>query len=317
MKVSICLSIHNRSKLFGRALHSYLWQTLPPEEWELIVVDDLSTERLKDVYAPLIGKVNIRHVYFDHRRHDLWKRKNPDWTSGMNAIENWYHTPALTTNLGVSMARGSVIGLCHPEIIHGPDNFKVASEILNQATILPDPSPAFVFAPTYIGTAASNRWMDGENEGKADWHKLGFDDFIAGVGNTIECQFKSSELYWYCSFLPKAVIEKIGGVDFSYMDGVAAEDDDFRDRVVRAGCPAVMDGRLKAFHQYHGDEKEAHRQRDSQAWQEGLARNRAIYAHRRETNNYPARANEGLDWTAKQCVVEVVEYNVGCTVGGA
>lgn len=295
--VSAVLPIHNRSKLFRRALYGYLWQTMPPESWEIVLLDDCSTEDLSKTYEPLVGRMNIRHVKFDHTRHHLFAAKNPNWKPGEK--KNWYHTPALTINLGVHIARGPIICLCHPEVLHAPENFELAAVRLLREN-------AYLFGTTYLGNQDSNRWLDRN----PSWVNYGWEGFLSRVaGHTLEKY--ATEKYWYTSFLPRVAVRKVGGVDFQYMNGVAGEDDDFRDRVDLAGWSAVHAPEIQGFHQDHSDETEGHRIRTTQEWKDGLSRNRALYRSRKETGGFPIPANTGTDWTARECFVQETRYRVG------
>lgn len=297
--VSSVLSIHNRSTLFKRALQGYLWQTMPAESWEVLLVDDLSTEDLSETYKHLVGRINLRHIKFDHTRHPIFRHKNPGWTPGQK--KNWFHTPALTINLGMHLARGPIISLCHPEILHAPENFELAAiRIMNEEGV-------YLFGTTYLGTQDSNKWLDKNNS----WVNFGWKGFLGRVaGHTLEKYGRESS-YWYTSFLPRKAARETGGVDFEYLNGVAGEDDDFRDRVDRAGYAPHWAPELEGFHQDHSHEGEAHRIRTTDDWKRGLAHNRALYQTRKTSKNYPKPANTQFDWTAKECFVEEVRFRVG------
>ncbi len=297
--VSSVLSIHNRSKLFKRALYGYLWQTMPAESWEIVLVDDCSSEDLSETYKHLIGRINLRHVKFDHTRHPIFKAKNPNWKPG--DPKDWYHTPALTINLGMHLARGPIISLCHPEILHAPENFELAAiRILSEQAV-------YLFGTTYLGTQDTNRWL----EKNSSWVNFGWKGFLGRVaGHTLE-KYGQEASYWYTSFLPRVSARTIGGVDFEYMNGVAGEDDDFRDRMSLAGYAPLWAPELEGLHQDHSDEGEAHRVRTTDQWQRGLAMNRALYQTRRSTKRYPAPANATMDWTARECFVEELRWRVG------
>lgn len=297
MLVSAVLSIHNRSALFARALPGYLWQTLPKAEWEIILVDDCSTEDLSRIYQPYVGQINLRHVEFDHRRHPLWQARNPKWEPGK--AEDWYHTPSLTINAGIQLARGSIICLCHPEILHAPGNFEQAVHCLDRLG-----RKQYLFGCTYLGTQAHNTWLD-----RNPWYERGgWDGFLRQIRHTSLRRFGPTELYWYTSFLPKAACEAVRGVDFEFLKGVAGEDDDFRDRVHRAGWAATYDQAIQGFHQDHSHESEPHRLRHTREWQKGLNHNRALYYKRKNEGCYPQPANANVDWTAQECIANVREY---------
>jgi glycosyltransferase involved in cell wall biosynthesis len=318
IKISVVLSIHNRSKLFARALESYAWQTMPARDFEIVLIDDMSTEDLSKVYSKYLGKINIRHIKMDHTRHSAFKKRNPNWKAG-DAFENWYHTPAISNNIGLSKAVGDVICLCHPEIIHAPQNFEIAARRLQDNL-----ERAYLFGFTYLGSQVANQVLDGIDIAKAGW---------TGVINVTSQQerlkyFGPNELYWYTSFLPKIAAHAIRGVDFEYLDGAAGEDDDFKERVRLGGWPPIHAPEIKGFHQDHSDEKEKHRQRNNAFWEEGLKHNRAVLASRRQ-NGFPLPGNMGVDWTGAECIVEDqyypieesgtagVSHSTGVTAGGS
>lgn len=303
--VSSVLSIHNRSRLFKRALDGYLWQTLPPDNWEIVLVDDMSTENLRETYRHLIGKINLRHIYMDHTRSPIFKERNPNWKAG-DAFENWFHTPALSNNLGFYFARGPVISLCHPEILHAPGNFVKAIEKLAAN------SKQNLFGRTYLGTQDHNRALDAD----PDWTRGGrgnWEEFINRMGGKVP-SFGPTELYWYTSFLTRETCWQIRGVDFKYLGGVAGEDDDFKLRAEKqAGCiPVSAYDEIFGFHQDHADEKEQHRRRDNKVWEDALARNRALFYGRKDNDTWP-QANPDVDWTAAECIVDIHDYTVGET----
>lgn len=297
IQVSAVLSIHNRSVLFKRALDGYLWQTLPPDKWEIILLDDMSTEDLRETYQHLLGKINLRHIMVDHTRHPVFKQRNPDWVKGQPA--SWYHTPAITLNLGFYLARGPVLCICHPEILHAPTNFERAFERISK-------QQAFLFGTTYLGIQDSNRWLD-----RNSWASFGWAGFLARAGGRDLKKFSFRELYWYTSFLSKEAAHAVAGVDFRYLNGVAGEDDDFKERVRLAGWPPVYAPELEGFHQDHSHERESQHRRDTETWRIGLKSNRELYNYRRREGFLPWKANLGFDWACTDCAVGEISYAIG------
>lgn len=296
--VSANLSIHNRAHLFKRALDGYAWQSLPPEKWEIVLVDDMSTDGLAEAYAPYIGKINLRHVLVDHTKHPIFQKRNPNWEPG--AKKNWYHTPAITLNVGFSMMEAPVTCLCHPEILHSPHNFERAAD-----RFLLKRDRQFLFGTTYLGTQATNQKLDADRE----WTTKGWSGFLDWADREALEKY-GYEKYWYTSFLPTAAAVTVGGVDFAYLNGVAGEDDDFRERVRLAGWEGIHDKDIEGFHQDHSHEGEDHRRRDTEAWARGLEVNRATFYGRKEAG-FPIQTNRSGDWSARECVVGVTRYRVG------
>jgi len=297
MMLSIPLSIHNRSSLLRRALESYLWQSLPPAEWEVLLIDDGSTENLSEAYEAFLGKINLRHVFFDHTRHERFRRRNPAFKRG--DPEDWFKTPALTTNAGSYLARAPFVGLFHPEVLHAPDNFRRAVDQLKA-------KEAYLFGKVWLGDRLMNRWL----ESHSSWTQGGWEAFLSDSSADRLRAFSPSELYWYCSFLPRRAVQAVGGVDFEYLDGNSYEDCDFRDRIVRKGFPSVFDPLIQGLHMDHSSETEAHRIRDSR-WYESERRNELLYRNRDFGLWTGSPANSSADWTARECIVQIVEYGIG------
>jgi len=297
MKLSIPLSIHNRGALLRRALETFLWQSLPASEWEVILIDDRSTEDLREAYGPFLGKINLRHVYFDHTFHSIFRKRNPNWKPG--DPEDWFKTPALTTNAGCYLSRAPFVGLFHPEVLHAPGNFETAVEILSKKDV-------YVFGKVWLGNWKTNKWLEAHPE----WSRLGWANFLDEVKVTSLRAFSPDELYWYCSFLPKRVVEEIGGVDFAYLSGNSYEDCDFRERVIRKRCPALWEPAIQGIHQDHSQEKEAHRIRNAR-WYESEMENEFLFRNRDFDRWTGGPANDGIDWTAKECISRIVEYRLG------
>jgi glycosyltransferase involved in cell wall biosynthesis len=295
--VSAVLSTHNRSKLIKRAMSSYEWQTIPRENFEIIFVDDMSTEDIRKTYEHLIGKFNITHIKMDHTKHPIFKQLNPNWSEG--GSKNWFHTPAISINLGCHIAEGPVICLCHPEILHAPRNFELAYNKLKNDN-------AFLFGYTMLGTQESNKLLDKFPQ----WTDGGWENFVKTIKRPDVKVFTPAELYWYTSFLPKKAVEAVRGVDFEYLKGTCGEDDDFRDRVRIAGWKSLYAHDIQGFHQDHSDEKELHRIRSSPAWINGMKRNRALYFSRKNKNKYPTIVNKDVDWTGSDCVVSIIKHKI-------
>jgi glycosyltransferase involved in cell wall biosynthesis len=301
IRVSAVLSIHNRSKLFGRALAGYLWQTMRPEEWEIVLVDDDSTEDLSQAYRPYLGRINLRHVRMSGKRHPMFAG---------------YHTPALSINLGVSLAFGRTICLCHPEILHKPTNFECAAARIEVG------EKSFLFGHTLLGTAQTNEILDSAT---TPWTANGWQNFLDLVRAPI-LDVHGIACYWFTSFLPREAVVHVGGVDFQYLAGVGGEDDDFKERVKRAGwAPVYTPTEIVGLHQYHGDNKDAwdfKAKAEKEKYDAALNRNRALlYARLGEPRKefgpapcgpgFPQPANQWMDWTARESFVSEVCYAVG------
>lgn len=295
MKLSVIYSIYNRTLLFSRGLETVKRQTMDPRDFELIVVDDSSTEDIKAILEPLKGQINIRYVRYDRTKHPIWQEMNP------NGIEeNWYHTQAISANIGLRLSQGDICCISQPEILHNPESFtngwKMASNYKQ------------VFAENLWATDQFNQWMD-----KGEWQDYSYDSLLeiaTKFGKEYEPNHMPDqqhyEMYWYTEYFPRALALEIGGVDLKYQCGVYAEDDQFRARMRMGGATEMWGGRPNldgptapycvGIHQSHADEGKKNKKQDrvSRHWELGAERNRAIY---REFCAHPYTvANENLDY---------------------
>jgi hypothetical protein len=94
-KNSVIISVKDRKDFLDRTLFSYGKQTMPKDEFELIIVDDNSTDDLLSVCKK---HSEISGLQFQYIKVDSTK----------GAIKQGGFTPALTNNIGFKNARGSV-----------------------------------------------------------------------------------------------------------------------------------------------------------------------------------------------------------------
>lgn len=128
------------------------------------------------------------------------------------------------------------------------------------------------------------------------------------ISPNLEGKFDRTQLYWYVSFLPLEAALKVRGVDFDFLGGVCGEDDDFKYRVQKAGYSSSYDERLKGIHQNHANETEPHRVRNEH-WKLAQKRNTSLLLQKLKSRDYIA--NLGVDWTGKDCIVDIREYVIG------
>ena len=81
-RVSVIIPTHNRAGLLREAVESVLAQTV--HDWELIVVDDASTDETPDVVRALMLDGRIRSVRQDNRERGAART-----TSGVSRIGTW------------------------------------------------------------------------------------------------------------------------------------------------------------------------------------------------------------------------------------
>ena len=64
VKVSVIIPVHNQEKYIGRCIRSLLKQTLDPDDYELIVINDASTDNTTKALLPFMGDIR----YYENER---------------------------------------------------------------------------------------------------------------------------------------------------------------------------------------------------------------------------------------------------------
>jgi hypothetical protein len=138
--------------------------------------------------------------------------------------------PSLHYNQGVEKSTGTHIILSNPECFHGNDILSGLDEYI-------DVNPA-----VYIVCACENVHIKESETGIITQH-IGW--YQHSVHNNRRLHFTSA--------ISKENFIKIGGFDENYSKGIAWEDDDFRNKILQANIPIIIEDNLLVFHQYHDD----------------------------------------------------------------
>lgn len=104
MKCSVIMGTFQRRHLLERSLYGYLTQHMPKEDFELIILDDWSTDKtdeLLQAWAPFLNIISIRPP---HKEPGVWRDS------------------AAILNIGLRASQGELIVVTHPEVIPGKDS---------------------------------------------------------------------------------------------------------------------------------------------------------------------------------------------------
>lgn len=215
--LSFIYPIYNRADLFAVTLDSFVLQDDPPP-YEIIVVDDGSTDHVRDVvryYAaemPTPFRLPIRYVRIDGTLYD-----------GIIGCDlRGCNNPALAINVGIREARGERVVLTSPEVKH-----LRSSNVRRLAEHVLPPSTALV-ADVYDRT-----WRDTE-----------FGGWIGGGP-------KQRALHFLVAFRRDDLLA-IGGMEEAFMAGRGFEDNELTERFAAAGGRYLFTGpTVIAEHQPH------------------------------------------------------------------
>ena len=119
IEISAIIATYNRAAYLRKALRSLIGQTLPPDRYEIIVVDNGSQDETQQAYAEFTGVPNLRYLYepvtgVSRARNTGWHNARGEYVSFMD--DDGVASP------GWLAAMLEVIGDCEPKpgMVAGP-----------------------------------------------------------------------------------------------------------------------------------------------------------------------------------------------------
>ncbi len=97
--ISVVICTHNRSQYLKKALQSLIDQQFPPENYEIIVVDNCSTDATKNVVEQF-ARENLRYVY--ETRLGLSYARNTGWQKAQGEYVAYLDDDAIACRLWLS-----------------------------------------------------------------------------------------------------------------------------------------------------------------------------------------------------------------------
>jgi len=134
IKASIIITCYNKERYISRAINSCISQDFPQDQFEIIIVDDASTDKSRDAIALFHGFSGYHFI----RTKFLKKNKGPAYAS----------------NVGIAMAKGQyIVRVDGDDYVH-KDFLKVMTEVLEW-----NPTIGFVYCDLIVvtGTGAPNQ----------------------------------------------------------------------------------------------------------------------------------------------------------------
>lgn len=271
IKFSLVISTKNRGKLLRRSLIHYNKQTF--KEFEIIVVDDMSTDPILDI----LKEFNFKWQYI---KMDSHKNDFPI-----------YWGPSLSNNIGFKAAKGEVIGIAGPEILMKETAIEYAHE-----SAMKDTTPyGLIYNSGEMLTTMLDRSPNLIN--------VDFNNIIKLPTATQTCITKNT-FYWFFCASKKEHIMKMNGCDEEYMRGICGDDDDFANRI-NVFAPRIHDHRIIGIHQNHSleDRKDPLRIRRNNTWEKARLLNTKYLDEWQSKRNSDPIANKNRDWGSDNLII--------------
>lgn len=213
--LTLLYPIYNRAALFRRTLQALARQTLPRDDFEIVVVDDGSTE--PDL-LPLLRTAREAHgLPIRYFRIDVTRLP---WTVFQHAGAN---NPAAALNVGIRQARGTRVILTSPEV--EPVHVATLDRIASWPLAAHESLVANVWDPSMVDHPHLQGWLSG--------------------GTTRRV------LHFFGTFW-RAQLVALGGFEERFTCGWGYEDTEFCHRFLRTGGQYVFSGEaVMAWHHPH------------------------------------------------------------------
>lgn len=193
-------------------------------DYEVIVIEDY--KNLKDDFQHNI----LRKILLDFR--------SVMPIQYLSYIEKEIYNPTPLFNMGVKASKGQYLVLTNPECLHTTDILRGLDEEFEKDTNEYVVCGCLSVAPKY--SFDDGKIMIDLNE-----------DFDHSKDFWYQHSAYLNRLLHFCSAISKDTFLKIGGFDEEYAKGIAYDDDDFRETVLKNGVKIVPRDDLVVYHIQH------------------------------------------------------------------
>lgn len=218
--ISVVTAYYNRKGLFRRTLESI--SRTSHRDFEVIAVDDASRE--------------------EERIEELEKEFSFLRVIRVDPGDKWYYNSCIPYNIGLARAKGNIIILQNPECLHTDDILQYAQDNISDSNYL-------VFSCYSVDQDTTEdvlpfvhyRKLLHMLPGQIVYNYLGW-----------YCHSKHNpHPYHFCSAITRNNMNKLGGFDERYADGIGYEDNEFLDRIMRLKLDVKIIDDISVMHQWH------------------------------------------------------------------
>jgi glycosyltransferase involved in cell wall biosynthesis len=237
MKCSVIIPTYNRSRLLWATLHSLTLQTLAPQDFEAIVVDDGSTDDSREVALSFADRLNLSYYFQEDLGYRVARARNIGIRQACAPVSIFIdsgvllHSQCLQAHCETHEQSDRPLAICGYVFGFNEDN-EDAAEIQAKVDVL-DPD----------STIARFRNSTAHLDLREEFYAKYTDEFWSLPAPWL--------VFWTCNAsAPTEMIRKVGMFDEAFVTW-GAEDVELAYRLHRAGCKFVVGRNAMSIHYPH------------------------------------------------------------------
>jgi len=243
MKLSVIISINNRSIFLEKSLWFIKNKTMNKKDFEIIIINDNSRENILECIKNNLYDLNINYIKINSKKYN----------------NDYFWGPSISNNIGFKKAKGDVIVITGPEIIHKETNLeKCYNSCIDQKKT--------IFGHVYH---SSKDYINKLNNLKIKYEQA---EKINGLKYF---DITKNTFYWFICAVEKQAVLNINGCDENFMFGICGDDDDFANRLDHYGYKKTHNFEIEGIHIDHSiyDSSDPNRKRGSKIWESARLKN--------------------------------------------